>query len=250
VAWSSHFEKSALARRTFQRLVQSPLASRLVRVCVSFAQARSTIGVETMTAKNTPRFRSSIDRQCPLRRRHWNHHRSSRRCTYSQIGAHPDSTSLRLDSGESLRHRDRHPMKMRILHTMLRVTDLERSLHFYREVLGMQLLARRDYPEGRFTLAFLGYGSEAEETVLELTHNWDTKSYELGTAFGHLAIGVDDVYAAVETMRQAGAKVVREPGPMKNGTSVLAFIEDPDGYRIEILASRRPSAQASTAISH
>jgi lactoylglutathione lyase len=124
---------------------------------------------------------------------------------------------------------------MRLLHTMLRVNDLDESLRFYCDVLGMRLLRRRDYPAGRFTLAFVGYGPETDETVLELTHNWDTHAYELGTAFGHVAIGVDDVYAAVEAMRARGARVVREPGPMKHGGSQIAFLEDPNGYRIELI---------------
>lgn len=125
---------------------------------------------------------------------------------------------------------------MRLLHTMLRVGDLDRSIAFYTELLGMQLLRRRDFPGGRFTLAFLGYGPESEHTVLELTHNWDTDSYDPGTAYGHIAIGVDDVYAACERIRAGGGKVVREPGPMQHGSTVLAFVEDPDGYRIELLS--------------
>ncbi len=124
---------------------------------------------------------------------------------------------------------------MRILHTMLRVGDLEASLKFYTEVLGMKLLRRKDYPEGKFTLAFLGYGPESEQTVLELTHNWDTQHYELGNGFGHVAIEVDDVYAACKEIRRQGGKIVREPGPMKHGSTLLAFVEDPDGYRIELL---------------
>lgn len=124
---------------------------------------------------------------------------------------------------------------MRMLHTMLRVGDLDRSLRFYTDVLGMKSLRRKDYPDGRFTLAFVGYGDEQSNTVLELTHNWDTDHYDLGDAFGHLAIGVDDVYEACERIRAAGGKVVREPGPMKHGSTVLAFVEDPDGYRIELL---------------
>lgn len=125
---------------------------------------------------------------------------------------------------------------MRLLHTMLRVGNLDRSIEFYRDVLGMTLLRRQDYPEGRFTLAFIGYGEEANHTVIELTHNWDTPSYDLGNGYGHIAIGVDDVYAACEKIRAAGGKIVREPGPMKHGTTILAFVEDPDGYRIELLS--------------
>ncbi|HEB77050.1 MAG TPA: lactoylglutathione lyase [Methylothermaceae bacterium] len=128
---------------------------------------------------------------------------------------------------------------MRILHTMLRVGDLERSLQFYTEVLGMKLLRRRDYPEGRFTLAFVGYGDEAHNTVLELTYNWDTHHYDLGNGFGHIAIEVDDVYQAAEQIRAKGGKIVREPGPMKHGNTVLAFVEDPDGYKIELLSPQR-----------
>lgn len=125
---------------------------------------------------------------------------------------------------------------MRLLHTMLRVGDLEKSIAFYRDVLGMQLLRRNDYPEGKFTLAFLGYGKEEENTVLELTHNWDTEHYDLGNGYGHIAIGVDDVYAACERIRASGGNVVREPGPMKHGSTVLAFVEDPDGYKVELLS--------------
>ena len=127
---------------------------------------------------------------------------------------------------------------MRILHTMLRVGNLETSLRFYTEVLGMRLLRRKDYPEGRFTLAFIGYGDEADHTVLELTHNWDTQSYDLGNAYGHVAIEVDDVDAACEEIRARGGKIVREAGPMKHSTTVLAFVEDPDGYRIELLGPK------------
>lgn len=127
---------------------------------------------------------------------------------------------------------------MRVLHTMLRVNDLEESLRFYCDVLGMRLLRRKDYPTGRFTLAFVGYGPEERETVLEFTYNWDTHQYTLGDAYGHVALGVDDIYATVEAMRAKGAKVVREPGPMKHGGSEIAFIEDPNGYRIELIQLR------------
>ena len=124
---------------------------------------------------------------------------------------------------------------MRMLHTMLRVTDLEASLAFYREVLGMRLLRRSDFPEGRFTLAFVGYGDESSHTVLELTHNWDTDAYELDTAYGHIALGVPDVYAACNEIKARGGRVVREAGPMKGGTRVIAFVEDPDGYKVELV---------------
>lgn len=127
---------------------------------------------------------------------------------------------------------------MRLLHTMLRVGDLDRSIAFYTELLGMKLLRRNDYPEGRFTLAFLGYGEIADSTVLELTHNWDTDSYELGNGFGHLAIEVDDVYQACDAIRAKGGNVVREAGPMKHGSTILAFVEDPDGYKIELLSKK------------
>ncbi|MXR38135.1 lactoylglutathione lyase [Craterilacuibacter sinensis] len=124
---------------------------------------------------------------------------------------------------------------MRLLHTMLRVGNLEHSLAFYQDVLGMKLLRRSDYPEGRFTLAFVGYGDETSGTVLELTHNWDTASYALGDAFGHLAVEVDDAYVACDAVRAKGGKVVREAGPMKHGSTVIAFVEDPDGYKIEFI---------------
>lgn len=124
---------------------------------------------------------------------------------------------------------------MRILHTMLRVGDLERSVAFYTEVLGMRLLRRKDYPEGRFTLAFVGYGDEAEHTVLELTYNWGVEHYELGTAFGHIAIEVENAQAACEAVAAKGGKVVRPAGPMKHGKTVIAFVEDPDGYKIEFI---------------
>ena len=124
---------------------------------------------------------------------------------------------------------------MRLLHTMLRVGDLDRSLAFYQEVLGMKLLRKSDYPEGKFTLAFVGYGDEIDHTVLELTHNWDTSSYDLGNAYGHIAIEVEDAYAACDAARTKGGNVVREAGPMKHGTTVIAFVEDPDGYKIEFI---------------
>jgi lactoylglutathione lyase len=124
---------------------------------------------------------------------------------------------------------------MRILHTMLRVTDLEKSLAFYSEVLGMKLLRRRDYPEGRFTLAFIGYGAESDTAVIELTHNWDVSAYQLGDAYGHIAIEVFDAYAACTSIKQRGGKVTREAGPMKHGDTVIAFVEDPDGYKIELI---------------
>ncbi|QNJ30226.1 lactoylglutathione lyase [Synechococcus sp. A15-24] len=124
---------------------------------------------------------------------------------------------------------------MRMLHTMLRVGDLDRSIAFYTDVLGMQLLRRKEYPSGRFTLAFLGYGPESEQTVLELTHNWDTSSYELGDAYGHIALGVEDIRSTCAAISGKGGRVVREPGPMKHGSTVIAFVEDPDGYKVELI---------------
>ncbi len=124
---------------------------------------------------------------------------------------------------------------MRLLHTMLRVGDLDRSLAFYQEVLGMKLLRKSDYPEGKFTLAFVGYGDEIDHTVLELTHNWETSSYDLGNAYGHIAIEVEGAYAACDAARAKGGNVVREAGPMKHGTTVIAFVKDPDGYKIEFI---------------
>ncbi|MCG6936625.1 MAG: lactoylglutathione lyase [Gammaproteobacteria bacterium] len=124
---------------------------------------------------------------------------------------------------------------MRLLHTMLRVGNLQRSIKFYTDILGMTLLRQKEYPEGKFTLAFLGYGDEKKNTALELTYNWDTDHYELGSGFGHLAIEVDDVYQAAEKIRSAGGKIIREPGPMNAGTTLLAFVADPDGYQIELL---------------
>jgi lactoylglutathione lyase len=128
---------------------------------------------------------------------------------------------------------------MRILHTMIRVTDLQRSLDFYTQVLGMRLLRKSDYAEGRFTNAFVGYEDESKAAVLELTHNWDTKSYEAGNAFGHVAVEVEDAYKACDDVRARGGKVVREAGPMKHGKTVIAFVEDPDGYKIEFVQRKR-----------
>ena len=128
---------------------------------------------------------------------------------------------------------------MRILHTMLRVGDLERSIAFYTNVLGMQLLRRKDYPAGEFTLAFIGYGDETDQTVLELTYNWGVDKYELGTAYGHIALEVEDAAKACEDIRSRGGKITREPGPMKHGSSILAFVEDPDGYKVELIERRR-----------
>lgn len=127
---------------------------------------------------------------------------------------------------------------MRLLHTMIRVGDLERSLAFYCDLLGMKLLRRKDYPGGRFTLAFVGYGDEASDTVIELTHNWDTDRYELGDGFGHLALGVGDIYATCDSLRVKGVPITREPGPMKHGSTVIAFIGDPDGYKIELIEQK------------
>ncbi len=127
---------------------------------------------------------------------------------------------------------------MRMLHTMLRVTDLEKSLQFYTEVLNMRLLRRKDYPEGKFTLAFVGYADESEQAALELTHNWDTSEYELGNAYGHIALSADDIYKTCEDIKAKGGEVVREPGPMKHGSTEIAFVKDPDGYMIELIQGR------------
>jgi lactoylglutathione lyase len=127
---------------------------------------------------------------------------------------------------------------MRLLHTMLRVGDLQRSIDFYTHVLGMKLLRRKDYPDGRFTLAFVGYGDESENTVIELTYNWDTDRYDLGSGYGHIAIEVDDVYQAVEELRSRGGKVIRNAGPMNAGSTIIAFVEDPDGYPIELIGRK------------
>jgi len=128
---------------------------------------------------------------------------------------------------------------MRLLHTMLRVGNLQKSIDFYTNILNMRLLRQKDYPDGKFTLAFLGYGDEEENTVLELTYNWDVDSYDLGTGFGHLAVAVDDVYEATEKARQQGVKILRDAGPMNAGTTIIAFLEDPDGYPVELLNERR-----------
>jgi lactoylglutathione lyase len=130
---------------------------------------------------------------------------------------------------------------MRILHTMLRVGNLDRSIAFYTQVRGMRQLRRRDFPDGKFTLAFVGYGDESDSAVLELTHNWGVDKYELGTGYGHIAIEVDDAARACDEVRKRGGRVAREAGPMKHGTTVIAFVEDPDGYKIEFI--QRRSAQ-------
>lgn len=127
---------------------------------------------------------------------------------------------------------------MRMLHTMLRVGDLERSIKFYTDVLGMRLLRRKDYPDGKFTLAFVGYGDESEHTAIELTYNWDTDSYTLGTGYGHIALEVDDVYQATDEIRKRGGKILRDAGPMNAGSTIIAFVEDPDGYPIELIGKK------------
>ena len=127
---------------------------------------------------------------------------------------------------------------MRILHTMIRVTDLKKSIKFYTDILEMKLLRQKDYPEGKFTLAFVGYRNESEEAVIELTHNWDTDKYNIGDAFGHIAIEVDDVYKACESMKKSGGKIIRDAGPMNAGNTIIAFIEDPDGYQIELIGKK------------
>lgn len=127
---------------------------------------------------------------------------------------------------------------MRLLHTMIRVSNLERSIAFYTDVLGMMLLRRKDFPEGKFTLAFVGYGDESDHACIELTHNWETEGYDLGNGYGHVALEVDDVYKACEKMRACGGEVTREPGPMKHGSTILAFVKDPDGYSIELLGKK------------
>ncbi|HRC70823.1 MAG TPA: lactoylglutathione lyase [Candidatus Competibacter denitrificans] len=127
---------------------------------------------------------------------------------------------------------------MRILHTMLRTGDLDRSIQFYTEILGMKLLRRKDYPDGKFTLAFLGYGAESDHSVIELTYNWGVDRYEMGTAYGHIALEVDDVYQATAEVKNRGGKILREAGPMNAGTTIISFIEDPDGYPIELIAKK------------
>jgi len=127
---------------------------------------------------------------------------------------------------------------MRILHTMLRTGDLQRSIDFYTDILGMRLLRQKDYPDGKFSLAFIGYGDESENTVIELTYNWGVDSYEMGGAFGHIAIEVDDVYEAAARIRDKGGKIIREAGPMNAGTTIIAFVEDPDGYPIELIGRK------------
>jgi lactoylglutathione lyase len=130
---------------------------------------------------------------------------------------------------------------MRLLHTMIRVGNLDTSIDFYTRVLGMTLLRRKDYPAGRFTLAFIGYGDESDTTVIELTHNWDTESYDSGNGFGHIAIAADNIYQVCEKIRAGGGIISREPGPMKHGSTVIAFVNDPDGYAIELIESKLSS---------
>lgn len=127
---------------------------------------------------------------------------------------------------------------MRLLHTMIRVGDLQRSIQFYTEILGMQLLRHKEYPDGEFTLAFLGYGPEDTNTAIELTYNWGVDSYEIGAGFGHLAVEVDDVYQATDRIREKGGKIIREAGPMNAGSTIIAFVEDPDGYQIELIGPK------------
>ncbi|MBN4077157.1 lactoylglutathione lyase [Mariprofundus ferrooxydans] len=127
---------------------------------------------------------------------------------------------------------------MRLLHTMIRVGDLDKAIDFYTRILGMRLLRKKDYPGGRFTLAFVGYGDESDTAVIELTHNWDTPTYDLGNGFGHLAIGVDDIYSICERIRNDGGQISREPGSMKHGTTLIAFVTDNDGYAIELIEKK------------
>lgn len=145
---------------------------------------------------------------------------------------------------------------MRMLHTMLRVGNLEESLKFYCEVLGMKLLRQKDYPGGEFTLAFVGYGDESDNTVIELTYNWGVESYEIGTAYGHIALGVEDIYQTCDRIKAQGGKVTREPGPMKHGSTVIAFVEDPTGYKIELIqmgtqgSAKEESEEPSSVATH
>ena len=136
---------------------------------------------------------------------------------------------------------------MRLLHTMLRVGNLENSLQFYCDVLGMTLLRQKDYPGGKFTLAFVGYGDESDLTVLEVTHNWGIDSYDLGQGYGHIALGVDDIYQTCEAIKARGGKVVREPGPMKHGSTVIAFVSDPDGYKVELIQLKNATTAETPA---
>ena len=135
---------------------------------------------------------------------------------------------------------------MRVLHTMIRVGNLDKSIDFYTDILGMKLLRKKDYPSGKFTLAFVGYGDESDNAVIELTYNWDTDNYDLGTGYGHVALGVDDIYGTCEKIESLGGVVSRKPGPMKHGSTVIAFVEDPDGYKIELIQlGTQGSAQES-----
>ena len=140
--------------------------------------------------------------------------------------------------GTELSSKEEEGETMRVLHTMIRVGDLQKSITFYTEALGMQLLRKKDYPGGEFTLAFVGYGPETDTAVIELTHNWGTSSYDLGSGFGHIAIAVDDIEGACARVRELGGTVTREPGPMKHGSTVIAFVEDPDGYKIEFIEKK------------
>lgn len=136
---------------------------------------------------------------------------------------------------------------MRILHTMVRVNNLEESLKFYCDILGMKLLRQKEYPGGEFTLAFVGYGDEADEAVIELTYNWGVDNYDLGNAYGHIALGVDDIYGTCDKIKSLGGKVTREPGPMKHGSTVIAFVEDPNGYKIELIQTATQNIAESQA---
>jgi lactoylglutathione lyase len=137
---------------------------------------------------------------------------------------------------------------MRLLHTMLRVGNLEKSLQFYCDLLGMKLLRQKDYPGGEFTLAFIGYGAESDQTVIELTYNWGKEKYELGDAYGHIAIGVDDIYATCKDIADRGGQVIRQPGPMQHGSTVIAFVADPDGYKVELIQLNTQGAVGEKAV--